>query len=237
MGDVERGPTAGAPEAGAPDSTAAIAATIRRNQRRGLLIALGVALLLAAAGFALWYTQRSLLPAPDERAMQSVREGLDAFERIPKDMRYMAAAETLADFESERLPKRTRELLSDVSQARWGGGAMRIVLEPVAEGKLKDELESLCGRGPKVLGEAMELKPLERGAFVYKKCDLARFGLLTEDEAAKADAGLLVLAHLVLDYLEQHRATLPEERALLRHLTADTALILSAPPSRGFELR
>lgn len=239
MGDEALTGPAGAPGAEppnekAPDSTEAIAAAIKRNQRRGLLLALGVLVLSGGAGFLFWFTQRSLLPKPDDRALETVREGLASFDRIPKDMRFMAAAETLADFESERLPKRTREMLNDVSYARWGGGTMRSVGEPIAEGKLKDELTRVCERGPKVLAELAELKRLERGRYFYDKCDLARFDLLTADEAGRADAGLLVLAYLILDYLQQNRALLPEEVALLRHLTADTALVLSAPPSRGY---
>ncbi|NUP07365.1 MAG: hypothetical protein HOW73_15045 [Polyangiaceae bacterium] len=221
----------------APDSTDAVTAAIKRNQRRGALIALGVAIVLALGGFVLWRTQRSLLPTPDDRAIETVREGLDAFGHIPKEMRHVAAAETLAEFESERLPKSLRTMLLDVSDARWGGGTMVVVLSPMADGKLRDEWERVCGRGPRILADLAEMKPLERGGYLYKRCDWERYRFLTEDEAAKADAGLLVLAYLIYDHLEENRALMPEETALLRHLTADTALIVSVPPSfeRRFE--
>lgn len=213
----------------APESTDMIA-TIKRNQRRGLMMAGGGVALLALAGFLLWYTQRSLLPAPDDRALTTLRDNVGSFDKVPKEMRSMAAAELLHEFESDRLPKVLREMLEEAQGGRYGRGGI-LLLAPLADGKLKEEWTRVCDRGPKVFGGLAELKPLEQGGYIFRKCDLARYRFLSEVDAAKVDVGLLVLAYLIYDHLEVNRALLPEEDALLRHLTTDTAVMIHSSPS------
>jgi hypothetical protein len=211
------------------------AKAVRRNQLRGLIILLAVLGVAGTAGFLLWRSQRSLLPAPDDRAMAGLRDGLEALPKIPKGDRPALAAGMLAEFESDRVPRALREALEDFSNyGSYGGrmGSMKL-LAALAERPLKDEWSMVCDRGPSVLASMIELEPSKQSLHVYDRCEFSRFELLTREEAMNADPALLAVAHVIYGILDSNRALIPEEISLLRYLSVDSREMGRADPFAG----
>lgn len=198
---------------------------LKKAQRKRILIAIGAIVLMGAIGFGVWYTQRSLLPAPPERALENARKGLGAFEQIPKDMWPLAAADTLSELEENRLPKALRDSMNLAGQSAQYGMGSGIALGPIAEGQMKSEWLAVCANGHQVLADMIAKPPAEQGRFLYETCNLSRYKFLGADEASRADGPMLALAYLAYEILVSNRALLPEEETLLRYFTQDTVLL------------
>lgn len=212
-----------------------LAKAIRRNQLRGSIILVAVLSVVGTAGFLLWRSQRSLLPAPDDRAMSGLREGLEALPKIPKGDRPIMAAAMLAEVETDRLPRALRGALEDFSNyGSYGGrlGSMKL-LATLAERPLKEEWSKVCDRGPSVLASMIELEPSKQALHVYDRCEFSRFDLLTREEAMNADPALLSVAYVAYRILDSNRALMPEEISLLRFLAVDSRELGRPDPYGG----
>ncbi len=198
-------------------------AILRAARFKQLKIAGGIASALAIAAALFWFFGKSKLPTPDDRVLSDLRIGLSRFDQLPRELKPRAAAEMLHDLESERLPAAQRELF-EKAQGRGFSSFKRVVFEAIEEGQLKDDWRLACPEGgPMLFDDLADKKVYEQGTYVFRRCELDRFGFLTEDEAGKADVGYLVAAYMAYAFLEHNNALLDEEEALLRHFTNNTA--------------
>jgi len=190
---------------------------------------------VAIAGFIVWRSQRSLLPTPTDRALSSLRSVLTTLDGLPLEQRHTLAAQAIAEFEEERLPRKLNDAFRRVAIAPPGYGTLA-VLEPIAKGDLETEFRRMCPAGPGVLAGMIAEPRNTQGRFVYRQCELERYGFLSEEDAGKADGGAIVLAFMALDILSENRALLAEEQALLRAFTRDT-VFMSGVPTRERSFR
>lgn len=208
----------------APDSDARVLAGIKKAQRKRILIALIVAGVVAVGGFGLWYSQRSLLPTPSAEKRERLEKDLGSIGQLPKHLQSAAAAQVLFEYESERLPAPILDALKRCSNAFGAMYRTQLAMAPLANGTFMLEWKSVCKGGHDALAQTMQRPRLEQGRFLYKECDFARHDLLSEEEAARSDAGVLALAYSIFEYLKSKRALGDEEETLLRYLTIDSGI-------------
>lgn len=208
----------------APDSDARVLANIKKAQRRRIIIALAVAAVVAIGGFSLWYSQRSLLPTPSAEKRERLKKDLGSIDQVPKHLQSPAAAQTLAEYESERLPAPILKALRDCASLAGQSYRTHLAMAPLANGTFVLEWKSVCEGGHSTLADTMQRPRLEQARALYKACDFARHDLLSEEEAARADAGVLALTYSIYEYLKSKRALEDEEEMLLRYLAIDSGI-------------
>lgn len=227
---LDPNPRAPAPDA-APDSDARVLAGIKKAQRKRLLIALAVLTVAGLGGFLLWYSQRSLLPTPSAEKRERLEKNVLNIGELPKHLHSPAAAESLYEYETERLPAAVLDALHQCAGVYATEFRTQLALAPLVNGAFLMEWRSVCTGGHDALAQMVQQPPLEKSRFLYKACDFARLDLLSEEEAARSDAGLLALAYAIYEYLKSKRALQDEEETLLRYLTLDTGSQSSISPA------
>jgi hypothetical protein len=221
-----------APEEQAPpSSTTVLQGQMGRGKRR-LMIGVGAAALVTVvAAIAYWQATKSDLPDPPAKDLAGV-QSVD-FATIDKEHHIPLASQALSELEKDRLPKALVEALARVSH---GFREQRTIslMEAFLDPTVAAEWTKTCPAGPSALAEMSRLDRLRQARFLYEKCDLARIGFLTADEANPTDGVLLATSYVIYDFLSRHRALLPTEERLLRAMLKDS-LADPAPrrPSMG----
>jgi hypothetical protein len=180
--------------------------------RRGLALAVALAVLLMLAGGWAWWRATGLPPL-DPEIERDVREAMDGLNVMPDELHASLAAAAMAELEVDRLPAAMIDAF-EAAQAAPPGMASQLILAAIA-----DDPDSLrgwtvaCPAGARAISDVVQTNDIDK---LFADCSLGRWSLIDGTAARRLGAGRLILAHAAWGWLVDHHAETELERRVLR---------------------